>query len=315
MCCCITSSLSKLSAGQASFALYGLAFGFVCLMALNDPKAFLVVLEVFTSAALNLESGAFVALMQTKASDEDAHPGVEVSLPLSPRLVALKPLVMAYFLAAVVFDAFQFSSEQLGRPAAVCLSISLVAWVLGVVQAWLIQGQKAEETRAAIEIKRKEDAGARGGAPARAGSGVEGRPSEDDDLDDADIRLFVHGGALGSMNIFGALSAIAHLMYAAGAAAVWASDNGGAGLSTAVGVSIPTLFTLAAASHLIGVGDYPLESARLPAAFAFASTFFTMVSVLVFSATTPYSAGLCVPLFLLSVVLTWKMGAALTRKS
>jgi hypothetical protein len=46
LCCRITSTLSKLTSVQASFVLYAFSFGFVCLMALNDPKAFLVVLEV-----------------------------------------------------------------------------------------------------------------------------------------------------------------------------------------------------------------------------------------------------------------------------
>jgi hypothetical protein len=102
-------------------------------------------LQVFTSAALNLESGAFVALMQTTAMDETANSGIEVALPLSPRIVALKPLVMAYFLAAVVFDAFKFFSERLGIPVAVCLLLTMITWMLGLA------------SKAAIEVQKKED--------------------------------------------------------------------------------------------------------------------------------------------------------------
>jgi len=42
-------------------------FGFVLLVALANPSGFIVVLEVFTSLALNLEAGLFVGLMYIEA--------------------------------------------------------------------------------------------------------------------------------------------------------------------------------------------------------------------------------------------------------
>lgn len=53
-------------------ALYCVMFGLVLLVALINPSGFLIVLEVFTSMAVNLEAGLFVALMWMGAEPHGA---------------------------------------------------------------------------------------------------------------------------------------------------------------------------------------------------------------------------------------------------
>ncbi len=56
------------------WALYLFWFGLVLIVALANPQGFLIVLEVFTSLALNLESGLFVGLMYYRAAKDNRVP-------------------------------------------------------------------------------------------------------------------------------------------------------------------------------------------------------------------------------------------------
>ena len=85
------------------FSLYVLFFGMVVLVASLNPKGFLVVLEVFTSLALNVESGLFVALM-VYLSRKPQYDTVPIPLRMSQELWWTWWLVMAYFLFACLYD-------------------------------------------------------------------------------------------------------------------------------------------------------------------------------------------------------------------
>jgi len=65
---CLQSQLGQ------RWALYLFWFGLVLVVALANPQGFLIVLEVFTSLALNLESGLFVGLMYYRAAKDNRVP-------------------------------------------------------------------------------------------------------------------------------------------------------------------------------------------------------------------------------------------------
>ena len=69
----------------------------------NTSQGFLVVLEVFTSLALNVESGLFVALM-VYLSRKPQYDTVPIPLRMSQELWWTWWLVMAYFLFACLYD-------------------------------------------------------------------------------------------------------------------------------------------------------------------------------------------------------------------
>jgi hypothetical protein len=83
------------------FLLYFINFALILIVAQVNPSQFFIVMEVFTSAALNLESGVFVALMlwtSTRRTD------IQIPVPLPRWCIHTLWIVGAYFLFAVLYD-------------------------------------------------------------------------------------------------------------------------------------------------------------------------------------------------------------------
>jgi hypothetical protein len=59
----IIATFQRLSPLAKQAVLYSVSFGLVYLVAQTNPKGFVIVLEYFTSFALNVEAGIFIALM------------------------------------------------------------------------------------------------------------------------------------------------------------------------------------------------------------------------------------------------------------
>lgn len=84
------------------FSLYFISFSLVLTLALLNPKSFLIILEVFTSLALNLESGFFIAWMLWTSR---RYYKEEIPLPLPNWFVYPTILfTMSYFLFACFYD-------------------------------------------------------------------------------------------------------------------------------------------------------------------------------------------------------------------
>ncbi|XP_038670975.1 uncharacterized protein si:ch211-51h4.2 isoform X2 [Scyliorhinus canicula] len=83
-----------------------LGFGIIFMVAMSNPKGFVIVLDKVTSFALNLEAGLFVFLMLRKARSEP-HKLIKVPLPMSSRIFLLHWLLPVYFLFAVGYDIYQ----------------------------------------------------------------------------------------------------------------------------------------------------------------------------------------------------------------
>jgi hypothetical protein len=84
------------------FILYIFFFSLVLLLALLNPKSFLIILEVFTSLALNMESGFFVAWMLWTSRRYYKH---EIPLPLPNWFVWTTIwFTGGYFLFACIYD-------------------------------------------------------------------------------------------------------------------------------------------------------------------------------------------------------------------
>ncbi|XP_072897204.1 uncharacterized protein [Hemitrygon akajei] len=83
-----------------------LGFGIIFLVALSNPKGFVVLLDKVTSFALNLEAGLFIFLMVRNARSEP-YTHLTVPLPVSPRIFLLHWLLPVYFLFAVGYDICQ----------------------------------------------------------------------------------------------------------------------------------------------------------------------------------------------------------------
>ncbi|KAG2374259.1 hypothetical protein C9374_010829 [Naegleria lovaniensis] len=84
--------------------LYGATFLPTYVMAQINPRSFLTVMEVFTSMALNLESGFFISLiLLISCRARYSHHVISVPLP-KLFIYATVGIVAAYFLFAVVFD-------------------------------------------------------------------------------------------------------------------------------------------------------------------------------------------------------------------
>jgi len=101
----IMNTLSRCTRHPATvvqFTLYTLMYGFILLLALFNPKSFFIVMEVFASLALNLESGFFIAIMLIVAGRRK----VDIPVKLSRWILYLAVPVAAYFLFAVVYDVF-----------------------------------------------------------------------------------------------------------------------------------------------------------------------------------------------------------------
>eukprot|EP00753_Platysulcus_tardus_P006833 PLAT14617.1.p1 GENE.PLAT14617.1~~PLAT14617.1.p1 ORF type:complete len:505 (+),score=208.74 PLAT14617.1:74-1588(+) len=92
------------NAKTMQWGMYAIGFGLILLIAQLNPRGFLVSLEVYTSLALNLESGLFVSFMYRAAV---LRPAAELrSLPLQFRTLpqATSIAVALFFGGAVVFD-------------------------------------------------------------------------------------------------------------------------------------------------------------------------------------------------------------------
>jgi len=85
---------------KRQYLLYFVCFGIVLAVSLLQPKSFHQVLEKVTSFALNLEAGAFIALMLANSRKFN----LRIPLPLSNWMVSLRYIVAGYFLFAVLYD-------------------------------------------------------------------------------------------------------------------------------------------------------------------------------------------------------------------
>eukprot|EP01028_Stygiella_incarcerata_P010855 TRINITY_DN5875_c0_g1_i1.p1 TRINITY_DN5875_c0_g1~~TRINITY_DN5875_c0_g1_i1.p1 ORF type:complete len:601 (-),score=145.36 TRINITY_DN5875_c0_g1_i1:1619-3421(-) len=85
-------------------ALYFVSFGVILLVAILNPHSFLIVLELFTSLALNLESGVFVSYMLHLSQKIDC--GSKITLPLPKFSFKFSFVVMGYFWLAIGYDLF-----------------------------------------------------------------------------------------------------------------------------------------------------------------------------------------------------------------
>jgi hypothetical protein len=64
------------------FSLYIICWGTVLVIAMINPRSFLTILEVFTSLALNLESGVFIAFMLYTSRKMSVSKNIEIIDPL-----------------------------------------------------------------------------------------------------------------------------------------------------------------------------------------------------------------------------------------
>ncbi|XP_072330470.1 uncharacterized protein [Scyliorhinus torazame] len=107
---CETSHLHIIKIGGLKSVTQGLVcllgFGIIFMVAMSNPKGFVIVLDKVTSFALNLEAGLFVFLMLRKARSEP-YKLIKVPLPMSSRIFLLHWLLPVYFLFAVGYDIYQ----------------------------------------------------------------------------------------------------------------------------------------------------------------------------------------------------------------
>ncbi|XP_048398874.1 uncharacterized protein si:ch211-51h4.2 isoform X1 [Stegostoma tigrinum] len=87
-----------------------LGFGIIFLVAMSNPKGFVVALDKVTSFALNLEAGLFIFLM-LRNSRSEPYKLITVPLPMSSRIFFLHWLLPIYFLFAVGYDIYQTLSR------------------------------------------------------------------------------------------------------------------------------------------------------------------------------------------------------------
>jgi len=90
--------------------LYSLCFGIVLILAQSNPRGFIVIMERVTSLALNLEAGAFVAVMVGRS--KAFH--MSIPLPLNKHLFNARWLVLAYFVFAILYDCVAISLGVFG---------------------------------------------------------------------------------------------------------------------------------------------------------------------------------------------------------
>uniref|UniRef100_UPI00398E9B90 uncharacterized protein n=1 Tax=Pristiophorus japonicus TaxID=55135 RepID=UPI00398E9B90 len=83
-----------------------LGFGIIFMVAMSNPKGFVVVLDKVASFALNIEAGLFIFLMLRNARSEP-YKHITVPLPMSRRIFLLHWLLPVYFLFAVGYDIYQ----------------------------------------------------------------------------------------------------------------------------------------------------------------------------------------------------------------
>jgi len=91
----------KYSGIVLQFSLYTIFYSIIALIGMLNPQGFLVILEIFTSLALNLESGFFIAYMVWTSQKVEK----EIPAPLPKWFVYLTVLFVAgYFLSSVIYD-------------------------------------------------------------------------------------------------------------------------------------------------------------------------------------------------------------------
>jgi len=86
---------------------YFFCFGAVIGFAVGKPTCFLVVLEYFTSMALNLENGAFISYM-TIVSIKYAKRGESIPMPLPSGIIRGAYAITVFFLLAAVYGMGSF---------------------------------------------------------------------------------------------------------------------------------------------------------------------------------------------------------------
>ncbi|GAM18964.1 hypothetical protein SAMD00019534_021390, partial [Acytostelium subglobosum LB1] len=87
------------------FILYFIAFGFILMVAMLNPKGFLVVMEVGASLGLNLQSGLFMVWMLIRSRKQYSH--YPIPLPLHRSLYSTRHIVLIYFTFAVLYDVYE----------------------------------------------------------------------------------------------------------------------------------------------------------------------------------------------------------------
>ncbi|XP_078064273.1 uncharacterized protein LOC144490399 [Mustelus asterias] len=107
---CETSCMHIIKFGGLKSVTRGLVcllgFGTIFMVAMSNPKGFVIVLDKVTSFALNLEAGLFIFLMLRNARSEP-YKLIKVPLPMSSRIFLLHWLLPVYFLFAVGYDIYQ----------------------------------------------------------------------------------------------------------------------------------------------------------------------------------------------------------------
>jgi len=98
--------------------IYTVSFGASISIAVGKPSCFLVILEYFTSAALNLENGAFIAYMMVIGTK---YKITKIPLPLKqPHATRLAYVVAVFFLLAVLYGAASFLSNVIRQSGDIC---------------------------------------------------------------------------------------------------------------------------------------------------------------------------------------------------
>lgn len=82
--------------------IYLIGFGLVLVVALNNPRSFVTMMEVVTSASLNIEAGLCVALMVPLS--QRRHPEAKPTVGLHRCFYPWWILVSVYFIGAVIYD-------------------------------------------------------------------------------------------------------------------------------------------------------------------------------------------------------------------
>jgi amino acid permease len=82
--------------------IYTLCFGIVLVIAVTNPQGFIRIIENAASLALNLEAGAFIAIMLINA--RDATEDIEIPFKLNKFWFSLRYIIIVYFLFAVLYD-------------------------------------------------------------------------------------------------------------------------------------------------------------------------------------------------------------------
>jgi hypothetical protein len=83
---------------------YLVSFGTCVSIALAKPSCFLVVLEYFTSMALNLENGVFIALMAMISMRQKP----DIPVPLANYWFSIAGVTSLFFSGAVIYDLVVF---------------------------------------------------------------------------------------------------------------------------------------------------------------------------------------------------------------